>query len=610
MCGIAGIVKDDAQAYQEPLNRMVVSLRHRGPDDSGIHFFQNCALGHTHLSIVDLSTGNQPMLTHDKQVAVTFDGEIYGFQDIKAKLSDYPFRTTSNTEVILALYQKYGEDSLSYLPGMFAFAIWDDLEQKLFCARDRFGEKPFYYAFGKNGEFIFASEIKALVASGLITPILSLSSVIHYMKRLYVHPYKTIYENVHVLPPAHKLSYKDGNLKAERYWQLPETDDTIKKSEAVEQFKKLFEKAVKQQLIADVPVGAFLSGGLDSSTVVAVASKHKSNLKTISFGFEGNLSELPYAKEVANQYKTEHNELSVDNVDIGELLLEMQEVYDEPFADSSNIPTYLICKLASQYGKSVITGDGGDMLLAGFPHWYKTLLLMEHESGPSIWRAVLTNMIAKFSATLRLQNKDEWKMKANAQHNRRQYGSITHAHNAQNIYFSDEALLRLGLATDERSVHSDHTWQDSDTVDDALRMDVENYLPGDILVKIDRASMANGLELRNPFLDVDFASFCLSLPSRLKIDSENDKLILRDAYSNLWPKSVRTRSKQGFGGPVTQWLKMNSVRALKNQYLNDPKKKIFKFISFEQSRHIINKDDYQTWILLVLSIWMEKHEFE
>jgi asparagine synthase (glutamine-hydrolysing) len=610
MCGIAGIIKDDAEVYKEHLNRMIDSLRHRGPDDSGIHFFQKCAVGHTRLSIVDLSTGHQPMLTRDKQVAVTFNGEIYGFRDIKAKLSDYPFRTTSDAEVILALYQKHGEDLLSYLPGMFAFAIWDDSQQKLFCARDRFGEKPFFYAIGNNGEFIFASEIKALLASGLITPILSLSSVIHYMKRLYVHPHKTIYENVHVLPPAHKLSYKDGHLKVERYWQLPETNDTIAMSEAVEQFRKLFEKAVKQQLIADVPVGAFLSGGLDSSTVTALASKHKSNLKTLSFGFEGNLSELPYAGEVANQYKTEHSELSADNVNIGELLLEMQDIYDEPFADSSNIPTYLICKLASQYVKSVITGDGGDELLAGYSYWYKPLLLMERESGPSIWRVVLTNMIAKFSVHLRLQNKAEWKIKANALQNRRQYGSITHAHNAQNIYFSDKALLRLGLDTDERSVQSDHTWKESDTVDDALRMDVENYLPGDILVKTDRASMANGLELRTPFLDVDFASFCLSLPSRLKINSENDKLILREVYSDLWPKSVRTRSKQGFGAPVTQWLKMKSVRALKDQYLNDPKKKIFKFISFEQSRHIINKDDYQTWILLVLSIWMEKHEFE
>lgn len=468
----------------------------------------------------------------------------------------------------------------------------------------------FFYAFGNNGEFIFASEIKALLATGLITPILSLSSVIHYMKRLYVHPYKTIYENVHVLPPAHKLSYKDGSLKVERYWQLPETNDTIEMSEAVEQFRQLFEQAVKRQLVADVSVGAFLSGGLDSSTVTAVASRHKSNIKTFSFGFGENLSELPYAEEVANQYKTEHSELSADNVDIGELLLEMQEVYDEPFADSSNIPTYIICKVAKQHGKSVLTGDGGDELLAGYANWYKPLLRLERVPVPAFWQVVLTHLIAMFYAKLRLPNKDKWKMKAITLSIRHQYVSIARAHHAQRQFFSDEELLRLGLDTDERSVQSDHTWKESDTVDDALRMNIENYLPGDILVKTDMASMANGLELRTPFLDVDFASFCLSLPSRLKINSKNDKLILRDAYSDLWPKSIRTRSKQGFGAPVTQWLKLDSVRTLKDQYLNDPKKKIFKFISFEQSRHIINKDDYQTWILLVLSIWMEKHEFE
>ena len=354
MCGIAGIIKSGAERYKRNVQRMVDSLKHRGPDGSGTYFYGNCGLGHTRLSVIDLKYGNQPMLSHNQKTAITFNGEIYGFRQIKDKLLDYPFGTKSDTEVILALYREYGEGLLHYLPGMFAFAIWDDLQQKLFCARDRFGEKPFYYSFGSDGEFIFASEIKALLATGLIEPIIDVDSIIHYLQRLYVNPYKTIYQNVHILPPAHTLSYQNKQLQIQPYWELPKTNSSIGISDATDRFRDLFDQAVKRQLVADVPVAMFVSGGLDSSTVLAVASKHQNKLRTFSFGFEGSISELPYAREVTNYYKTEHVELRDEHNDIGELLVKMQDVYDEPFADSSNIPTYLMCKLASQYGKVVL----------------------------------------------------------------------------------------------------------------------------------------------------------------------------------------------------------------------------------------------------------------
>jgi len=609
MCGIAGIVKEDAKTLKEQLNRMINVLQHRGPDDSGTHFFQNCALGHTRLSIVDLSTGDQPMVDENNNVGITFNGEIYGYQGIKLKLSDYQFNTASDTEVILALYHRYEEDLLSNLPGMFAFAIWDDSQKKLFCARDRFGEKPLYYAIGKNGEFIFASEIKAILATGLITPCIDYGSLIHYLRRLYVHPHKTIYENIHVLPPAHKMTYQNERLKVERYWQLPDTNDTIKMSEASLQFKQLFKQAIKRQLIADVPVGAFLSGGLDSTTITAVASKYNNNLKTFSFGFEGTLNEVPYAKEAAEDYKTEHIEVTADNVDIGELILEMAKVYDEPFADSSNIPTYLLCKLARQYGKSILTGDGADELLAGYTWWYNDLLLKDPQYTPSQLKITLTRLIASLLNKFNLPFKGRWTLKANYLEQLKN-GTIIQAHYAQNIYFSDEELVKLGVDISQATNPNEYIWQESGTVDDALRMDIEDYMPGDILVKIDRASMAHGLELRAPFLDVDFASFCLTLPSRFKINLKDNKIILREAYSDLWPNSICSRDKQGFGAPVNQWLKMDSVNALKNIYLRDSKKKIFQFLSYEQSHDIVKKDNYQTWILLILSIWMEKHEFD
>lgn len=601
MCGIAGIVTTDVRAYQGQLDRMISSLSHRGPDGSGSHFFKRCALGHTRLSIVDLESGGQPMLTPDKRLGITFNGEIYGFKDIKSNLPDYPFNTSSDTEVILALYKRYGEDMMSHLPGMFSFAIWDEAKQMLVCARDRFGEKPFYYAFGKKGEFLFASEIKAILATDLIDPVVSRKAIAHYLRHLHIHPYETVYENVHLLPPAHSLSYIDGHLKIKRYWDLPKTDNNIDMPDAVERFKYLFDSAVKNYLVADVPVGAFLSGGLDSSTIVAAASRYKADLKTYSFGFEGGLSELPFAREVATLYKTDHIELTEDKVDIGELLIKMQEVYDEPFADSSNIPTYLICKLARQYGKVVLTGDGGDELLAGYSYWYSNLYLMEHERKAGFWHYAVLSMAVKVSKRMR--------NRMIGQDYRQKYGTVSNAHKAQNQYFSDFELAHLMIGNKQEVSYADMAFDKTDTVDDALRMDILDYMPGDILVKTDRASMANGLELRSPFLDVDFASFCISLPSRLKIDADNNKLILRQAYSDAWPDSIRRRSKQGFGAPVTQWLKQESVHVLKQKYLNNPKNKVFEIISFENSRRTVNRDDYQAWILLVLSLWMERHEF-
>lgn len=601
MCGIAGIVTTDAGAYQGRLDSMISALSLRGPDGSGRHFFKRCALGHTRLSIVDIEGGGQPMLTPDKQLGITFNGEIYGFRDIKAKMVGYPFHTSSDTEVILALFRRYGDDMMLHLPGMFAFAIWDEARQRLFCARDRFGEKPFYYAFGRKGEFLFASEIKAILATGLISPVVSRAAIAHYMQRLYVHPHETIYENVYVLPPAHSLTYQDGRLKVERYWKLPETNNTIEIPEAVSIFNYLFEQAVKRQLVADVPVGAFLSGGLDSSTIVAAASRYKADLKTYSFGFEEGISELPYAREAANRFKTDHIELTEDKVDIGELLIKMQDVYDEPFADSSNIPTFLICRMANQYGKVVLTGDGGDELLAGYNYWYNPLFHMENKSEASSGLIALLYLTSIIRKSVRHKATGLWY--------RRKYGSISRAHAAQNLYFTDKELSLLGLAKKSEISQVEPSWQTSGTVDDALRMDLEDYMPGDILVKTDRASMSNGLELRSPFLDVDFASFCISLPSHLKINSENTKLILRKAYSGEWPESIRTRGKQGFGAPVSSWLKRDSVRCLKEEYLNDSSKKIFELISFRDSRSFVNKDDYKTWILLVLALWMEKHEF-
>jgi asparagine synthase (glutamine-hydrolysing) len=576
VCGIAGIIAHPAENYTLEIARMISALRHRGPDDEGTDLFGNCILGHTRLSIVDLATGQQPMRDASGTCSIVFNGEIYGFQDLRRHI-DYPFITTSDTEVILAMYDRWGDSLLPRLPGMFSFALWDDKEHRLICARDRFGEKPFFYATGRNGEFIFASEIKAILATGLVDPILDLAQVSHYLARLYVHPHHTIYKNIYALPPAHQLRFDRNGLSVIRYWKLPVTNKEISLQQACEEFEHLLRCSVERQMIADVPVGVFLSGGLDSSTIVAIASNFRDDLLTLSFGFE-DTSELPFARDVALQYGTHHIEITEKDVDVDGLLMQMQDIYDEPFADSSNIPTFLIAQKARSYAKVMIGGDGGDELLAGYG-WYREMFKLKKERKIKLLMQFLS-------------------------------GSLNTRKNAlfRRWLFPGEAFHEFGLPLPQADEKVSRVYG-LGSVDNALRMDLEDYLPGDILVKVDRASMSNGLEIRAPFLDSELASFAISLPSRLKIDEHRDKILLRESFGRFWPDSIRNRNKQGFGAPVDQWLLRPSVVKLYEDYLNNSTRKIFSLIPFDVIRPYIEERTYRTWTLLVLSLWMEGHRF-
>ncbi|MEI7488095.1 MAG: asparagine synthase (glutamine-hydrolyzing), partial [Chryseobacterium sp.] len=557
MCGIAGIV---GNAQTADVKKMTDAIKHRGPDGEGIYKFDHCILGHRRLSIVDLDTGDQPMLSADKKKAIVFNGEIYGFRKIRSTLVQYPFKTNSDTEVILALYEKYGETLFEHLPGMFALALWDEEKQELLCGRDRFGEKPFYYAITAKGNFIFASEIKAILATGLIEPVLSSDSVVHYLQHLYVHPRQTIYKNIFTLPPAHYLRFSKGAYNINRYWNLPKTDTAISLNEATEVFRDLFEQSVKDQLVADVPVGAFLSGGLDSSLVVAVASKFKQHIKTISFGFGNEINELPYAKLIADNYKTEHIEIQQPVPDLSDLLMTMQEVYDEPFADSSNIPTYLIAKAASEQLKVVLTGDGGDELLGGYSFWYRHLVNIENANAFTGYKKILLPYVARVAQKAGNQYfpflKQQQKLLVK---NDRRVHSL---HAEQNTYFNQLQLQQLGLST-EINTGNNYSFDFGNSVSDAMKMDIENYMPGDILVKTDRASMSNSLELRAPFLDKALAEFCISLPYSLKLNYKEEKLIAKQAFGNMLPSAIKKRHKQGFGAPVSRWLKTVALQQLK-----------------------------------------------
>lgn len=592
MCAISGIVSKDSRLFKRELELMVETLHHRGPDENGTLFFKQAAIGSNRLSIVDLKSGKQPMKTKSGKLGLVFNGEIYGYKDVKKTLTSYHFITTSDTEVVLALYEKFGTELLRHLPGMFAFGLWDEAKQRLFLGRDRFGEKPLYYAFGKNGEFIFASEIKAILATNLLTPVIDKISLSHYLQYLYVPPTRTIYSNIYCLPPGHGLIFKRGKIKTWPYWHLPEESSKLSLEDAASQFEFLFKQAVHRQLIADVPVGALLSGGVDSSSVVAVANGYKKKISTFSFGFAGGRNELSFARIVAKKFNTNHHEFYEKDVDLADLIPRMAEIYDEPFADSSNIPTFLISKLASKYVKVALTGDGGDELLGGYSGWYRPLFF---QSDTKIdWKNWLLLEAKRQRSKQQQYHLGGLRFKVARK-------TLGWTHNRQLSRFSILELKLLGLPIP----HSDLSQLDN--LGDVMKFDVKNYMPGDILVKTDRASMATGLELRAPFLDTDLASFCLALPYNLKINAHQDKLVLRESLGGLLPKEVLERDKQGFGSPVKSWLQRPEVLSLKKKYLSTRNAKIYSLLPFAPVQLLTRNPSIKTWALLTLAVWAERY---
>lgn len=609
MCGIAGIVRYNLEVAQYSciINSMIETMAHRGPDDHALYFGNHYCFGHTRLSIIDPKISKQPMIDPISKNTIVFNGEVYGYRDIKTLYEEYNFITNSDTELLLAMYLRNGEKMVNQISGMFAFAIWDESSKKLFAARDRFGEKPFYYTVGKNGEFIFASELKTILKSALVDPVLDKESLHFYLRRLYVHPHRTIFKNIFTLPPAHALSYKDGKIKIWRYWDLPhQIKHNISLPDAKYEFMRLLNKSVENQLIADVPVAAFLSGGLDSSTIVAIASKYKKGLTAFSFGFEGAVSELQYAQQIVNKYKINHVILEEKEFDIAELIVKMQSIYDEPFADSSNIPTYLISKLASKYVKVVLTGDGCDEFMLGYNFWYRKIYQYQKAKNSTLPNLFYSIFMRSLSYRLKLHAHKSYHNRITGFGNVRKYSSVYQLHQQQRNYFSLERAQTLFI----NAPPIKNTELDFKSLRDIFNDDISNYLAGDILVKTDRASMANGLELRTPFLDKDFAEFCILLPDQFKINDTQEKILLRKTCESLWTENIRQRKKQGFAAPVNAWLKKPSLVRLKAKYLKDKRNKIFSVLKYKSVTDYYNKDNIQTWILLNLAIWMENYHFK
>lgn len=601
MCGIAGILGNNIgenQRYKTIIKSMTDAIIHRGPDDEGIEAFNNCLMGFRRLSIVDLSSdGHQPMFSDDKNLCVTFNGEIYGYDDIREKVTGYNFKSNTDTEVILALYKKYGKKLPDYLTGMFAIAIWDEKEQELFCARDRFGEKPFFYAIGDNGEFIYASEIKSIIATGLLKPKLNEEALWHYLKHLYIDKNQSIYSNIFVLPPSHTLSYKDGKFEVKKYWSVPEKELNISEDEAVKEFRFLAEKAMAKCVKADVKVGAFLSGGLDSGTTVALSSKYNDSLTTIGFAYEGEMNEMPEARKMADLYSCEHHEVYMSPEEIAATVEKIHSHLDEPIGDSALPALYKICEKARENMTVVITGNGGDELLGGY-NWYqkeldilkygnKTPLLPLYKIGAIISEKLNLKSLLKY-----FRNKVFFAKNTD----------IVEFHKKIYNFFSDDEISEMGV---DKTYNKQYSVKlDKTNLNTCLNMDLTDVFQGDFMVKDDRISMMNSIELRSPFLDKNLVEFCTKLPSKYKVDGNQKKIILRKAFGDKLHSDILNKQKQGFGAPLEKWLQMDSMKILTEKYLKNPKAKIFSYLNYDAIQRHLNFGQ-KHWSLLVLGIWFE-----
>lgn len=598
MCGIVGIISAAAGQYTAMLERMLQLQQHRGPDETGTYISDTCLLGHNRLSIIDLKTGQQPMASADGRYTIVFNGEIYGYKALKKSLG-YAFKTASDTEVLLALFIEKGEGMLQYLNGMFSFAIWDSHTKRLFFARDRVGEKPFYYYQDKE-KFIFASEVGTIADAGEVNLALDMASVAHYFSKLCIHPAHSVYEQIKSLRAGHCGWLCDGKLEIKQYWSIPQRESEISFLEAAEELELLLRKSVAEQLIADVPLSIFLSGGLDSSSIAAQAAALDPAIDALCYRMGDGLDEIEYARDVAAMHSMKLKEISdYTSKNIVDLLHDSVRCYREPYADPSSIPTMKICSEAAKFTKVVLSGDGADELFGGYVSRYKPGIYMQRLLGKSAWRIKSARLL--YGLMNRLGCGGDVGSKSLAAYYLKQGYGIADAADQNGSILKDKELQVFGLYR-----HAPIWPATRDTGNAAMYLDLLNYLPGDILVKIDRAAMFVGLETRAPFLSKDILDFALSLPASYKITEGCNKRIMRTAFENSWPESVRHRSKQGFGSPVKRWLQDPRMLAFKSE-IYQKSNPIYQVLD---ARFInLYKDDVNIpgWAMLNFAVWCDKY---
>jgi len=602
-------------------------LKHRGPDDEGLYLSPityhpspiSVGLGHRRLSIIDLDTGHQPMSNEDGTIRLVFNGEIYNFQDLRTDLEEkgHKFSTRSDTEVIIHLYEEWGTDCLKFLRGMFALAIWDEKREILFLARDRVGQKPLCY-MESNGQLIFASEIKAILQVPDIPREVNPEATHHYLTYQYVPAPLTMFKNIKKLPPAHFLVWDKGGIRIERYWQLSfRPGRTMGGEDCRERLLYLFEEAVKLRLVSDVPLGAFLSGGVDSTAVVGMMSRLSNRaVKTFSIGFEEKAyNELPFARLAAKHFKTEHHEFIV-RPEALKILPKLIWHYNEPFADSSAIPTYYVAEKTREYVTVALNGDGGDESFAGYPRYRAVKLAEYYQKMPVYLREKLIGRLVE-----KLPSSAEAKtfvrrlkrfLEAISLSPERRYARwicFFDDRMKEGLYTSDMKQATKGI---DSFKHLEDVYQQADGANflaKTLYVDMATYLPDDLLVKVDIATMANSLEARSPFLDHKLIEFAASLPSELKLKGLTGKYILKKALKDLLPLPIRRRKKMGFGVPISNWFR-NELKGYLQEVLLDKHSLKRGYFQEDYIRRLLNEhgqghSDHgnRLWALLNLELW-------
>ncbi len=623
MCGIVGSTEDKNSI----IKKMCRALTHRGPDSEGYYFDNNISLGMRRLKIIDLDKGDQPIFNSDRSIVTVFNGEIYNYRSLRKKLSKngITFQTNSDTETIVYLYQKYKDDFATKLRGMFSIAIWDKKASRLVLARDRIGIKPLYYYFNNN-KLLFSSEIKSLLIHPDVCKELNFEALNHYFTFGYIPAPLSIFNKIYKVLPGHLLIYEDGQIYNKQYWDLPldkgrQMDTSFDSNHIKSELSKLIYESIELHLVSDVPVGAFLSGGLDSGSLIALSSQVSNNpMKTFSIGFEDKyLNELENASLVAEMYGTDHNEYIVKPTDIDELE-KIMFFYDEPFADSSAIPTYFVSKFAGEHVKVAFSGDGGDEIFAGYGNYKADKIIQYLNKFPLVTKNKFVQSIinllpiGKNSFSFTNQLKKLYKiLLLDPELAHVFWLSIISENDKNKLYINDNMLnLNKISSLEYYRKYFDH-YKNKDFINTCILTDIKTVLPDDYLTKVDRASMANSVEVRVPFLDHKLVEYCSNLPSKYKMQGFETKSLLKQIMKDKLPKQIISGKKKGFSIPLNKWFKQDfnslfekylSIEEIKSQGLFN-----HKFINELINNHSYGKVDSSKslWSIIAFQIWYKNY---
>lgn len=618
MCGIAGILSLDSKRSVPPelLERMLDSIFHRGPDDAGRLVDRELAIGMRRLSIIDLADGKQPIFDESGRYGVVFNGEIYNYRELRKDLlkRGHQLKTHSDTEVIVHLFEEFGEGCLEHLRGMFGFAIWDNVRRELFLARDRMGIKPLYYAQG-GGDFIFGSEIKSILEHSAIKPSMDLTALSHYLSLKYVPAPLTLFSGIYSLPPGHSMTIANGQVKTKRYWDVSfaKPEKILSEQEYSDQLLELLRETIRLHLRSDVPFGAFLSGGVDSSTIVALMSEElRTPVKTFSVGFDGEgiQDELPYAQQVADKFGCEHHTLSITSDDFLHYAEHVLWHLDQPIADQATVATHMVAKLARQHVKMVLTGEGGDELFAGYARysgeryskWFSYLPASAARALRSV-STILPGLRRTKIAIGALTIRNEAERFAN-------WFPMFNDDAKQHLLADQHASLRGGAA----AMFSEHLSEcdAKASVDRMLYVDSKLWLPDYLLLRGDKLTMANSLEARVPLLDHTLVEFAARLPASMKLNGSHRKYLLKQVARRLLPAEIIDRKKQGFPIPIERWLR-NEAKPMMQDLLSTEtirRRGLFNssFIERLVREHVSGYADHSTqlWGLMSVEMWTRK----